>query len=193
MQELIDKGEEHEDYQDERLPYWADLWHSAIGLASYLATESIIRPGMAVTEIGCGLGLPGIVAGMLGGQVVLTDYLPEALEVTRLNWEQNIDTEGRFEVMDWRTPRPELSAALVLASDVAYEERSFEALIAALPSLVRPGGRIILSEPSRAMAQEFIKQLMDWPAYHSKLSTIDIEWDGFGKRVQLIDLQAKSR
>jgi len=159
MDQLLAKGSEHEDVRDERIPYWADLWPSAIALGRYLLRENAIRPGMRVIEIGCGLGLPGIVAGMLGAEVIFTDYLEEALLMARYNWQQNVDRPARFELMDWRKPRPELAAELVLASDVAYEARAFDPLPEAFQTLCRPGGAVLLSEPTRAIARPFLQEL----------------------------------
>ena len=160
MERLLAKGDDHEDVRDERIPYWADLWPSAIALSRFLIREKIIQPGMQVLEIGCGLALPGIVAGKLGADVVLTDYLPEALELARRNLSRNIPgREAGFELLDWRTPRRELAADLVLASDVAYETRAFDPLPNAFKTLCRPGGQIIISEPDRAMARAFLQAL----------------------------------
>lgn len=161
MDQLIAKGEAHEDVKDERIPYWADLWPSAIALSKYLVRGQLIRPGMRVTEIGCGLGLPGIVAGMLGAEVTFTDYLDGALQLVRHNWRQNVDRPARFEIMDWRDPNPAFSAELLLASDVAYETRAFEPLPHAFRTLCEPGGAILLSEPSREIAKPFLNSLPD--------------------------------
>lgn len=186
---LIAKGEDHEDYQDDRLPYWADLWHAAIALGRYLVHEQVVQPGELVTEIGCGLGLPGIVAGMLGGQVTLTDYLPEALEFAQLNWSQNNTQPAKYAVLDWRKPEPALAADLLLASDVAYENRAFAALTKALPLLVRSHGRIILSEPSRGVAKPFLAQLQDLPGFAAQQSQIRVLWDDCWIAVNILDLK----
>ncbi|MCB0611639.1 MAG: hypothetical protein KDD12_28215, partial [Lewinella sp.] len=102
MDRLIAQGEQHEDVLDERIPYWADLWPSALALGRYLIQENIIRPGLTVTEMGCGLSLPGIIAGRLGASVTLTDYLSSALDFARHNWAQNLEEPAVFALMDWR-------------------------------------------------------------------------------------------
>jgi predicted nicotinamide N-methyase len=159
IDELIAKGSEHEDVQDERIPYWADLWPSALALSRHLVRSGIVQPGMQVTEMGCGLGLPGIVAGLLGAETTLTDYLPDALRFAHRNWGQNLSRPARFELMDWRQPDPGLAADLLLASDVAYESRAFSFLPQAFRTLCRPGGTILLSEPNRAVASGFLAGL----------------------------------
>lgn len=156
---LIAKGEAHEDVQDERIPYWAELWPAAIGLSQHLINSDIIKPGMKVTEIGCGLGLPGIIAGKLGAEVTLTDYLTEALDFTKQNWELNNTQIANFIQMDWRQPSPALAADMVLASDVTYEKRFFEFLPNAFRTLCKPGGKILISDPSREAAKDFFDSI----------------------------------
>ena len=50
--ELLSKGEESEAVQDERIPYWADLWPSAIAMSLHLLRSELITPATTVTEIG---------------------------------------------------------------------------------------------------------------------------------------------
>lgn len=158
--ELLAKGEDSEEVRDERIPYWADLWPSAVALSRYLVQSGIVTPETTVIEIGCGLGLPGIVAGKLGAKEVLfTDYLEEALGYARHNWELNCRGPARFERLDWREPNPAMAADLVLASDIAYETRFFPFLPPAFKTLCKPGGRILFSEPGREVARVFLDTL----------------------------------
>ena len=46
---------------DEYMPYWADLWPAARMLAKVIMQDTWM-PGTQALEVGCGLGLPGIVA-----------------------------------------------------------------------------------------------------------------------------------
>jgi predicted nicotinamide N-methyase len=158
--QLIAKGPDHEDVRDERIPYWAELWPAAIALSRYLLETYPSLEGKNVLELGCGLGLPGIVAGLLGAEVTLTDYLPEPLDFARRNWEQNLSRPARFELLDWRNPQPALAADLVLASDIAYEKRAFPFLHHAFQTLCRPGGTILASDPSRSASPELFQSLL---------------------------------
>jgi len=75
--------------QDERLPYWADIWPSAICLAEYILDNRYQFKDKKVLEIGCGLGLVGIAATAVGADVVFTDHDDYALAYTQINFKRN--------------------------------------------------------------------------------------------------------
>jgi predicted nicotinamide N-methyase len=158
LEALLDKGVEHEDVKEERIPYWAELWPSALALSHHLTTMNLDWSSKTVVEIGCGLGLPGIVAGHLGAaSVTMTDYLAEAIEFAETNWNRNNKSNVVFKTLDWRTPDASFAADVVIAADVAYEERSFEFLAPAFRTLCKPNGVILLSEPNRIFAKKFLQ------------------------------------
>src|SRR5262245_27331283 len=73
---------------DEYLPYWADLWPAARMLAKYLLRQAW-PAGLPVLEVGCGLGLPGVVALSLGMRVTFSDYDATALRFAADNARAN--------------------------------------------------------------------------------------------------------
>ena len=68
---------------DERIPYWANVWESALVLAEDLASSA--GSGLSLIELGCGLGLPALVAARQGFLVTATDYEEAVLEGVRFN------------------------------------------------------------------------------------------------------------
>lgn len=182
IEELLAKGEAHPDVQDERLPYWADIWASAIGLGEFILSQNAFLQGKKVLEVGCGIGLPGITAAHCGATVCMTDYLEDALQLARLNWYANTNQPATFEIMDWREPKSHLKADIVLASDVAYEERSFQPLIEAFPKLIHPGGEIWISEPNRAWAKPFFANLAQ-KGWLAETQDYAIQQEGLSSRV----------
>lgn len=156
---LLAKPTDHIDVQDERIPYWADLWPSAIALSRFLITSGISWKDQKVTEIGCGLGLPGMVAAKLGAEVTMTDYLQEPLLLLDRNWRKNVAAPPQLRIMDWRTPDPGLAANVLLASDIAYEKRFFDWLPQTLRTLMAPGGIALVAEPGRPIAVPFFESL----------------------------------
>jgi predicted nicotinamide N-methyase len=115
--------------RDEFLPYWAELWPASTALAAALPEVA----GLRVVELGCGLGVPSLVAAARGAEVTATDWAPDAIDLLRENAERN-RLELRAEVRDWREPWEE-RFDLVLAADVLYEQRNVEPLLARLREL----------------------------------------------------------
>jgi predicted nicotinamide N-methyase len=146
---------EHEEF----LPYWAELWPSALALARMVAARAL--RGARVLELGCGLGLPSLVAVLAGGRVLATDWSPDAVAMTARNAERNglvLDTL----VCSWTEPEPLLERGpwdLVLASDVLYEPRNGDALAPLLPRLLAAHGEVWLADPGRPAAERFLAGL----------------------------------
>jgi len=115
--------------EDEFLPYWAELWPAARALAEALPEVH----GLKVVELGCGLGLPALVAAAKGAAVTATDWSPDAIELLRSNAARNGLTL-RAEVRDWRLPWDE-RFDLALAADVLYEQRNVEPVLERLLEL----------------------------------------------------------
>jgi predicted nicotinamide N-methyase len=147
---------EHEEY----LPYWAELWPSSLALARTLSARAL--RGARTLELGCGLGLPSIAAALAGGRVLATDWSPQAIAMARANAERN-GAQLETLVCSWTDPGPLVACApwdLVLASDVLYEARNADALLALLPRL---GREVWLADPGRPPAARFLAEAArDW-------------------------------
>lgn len=115
---------------DEFLPYWAELWPAASALAEALPAD--LR-GLRVVELGCGLGVPSLVAAYRGAEVVATDWAVDAIDLLRTNAERNGITL-QANVWDWREPWAE-RFDLALAADVLYELRNVDPVVDALRRL----------------------------------------------------------
>jgi predicted nicotinamide N-methyase len=141
---------------DERLPYWADLWPSAIALAQ--AVRSLAPSPLRVLELGCGLGLVSIAALLAGHDVVVTDYYADALLFTRRNALAAAGREPRTRVADWRAWPADLGQFdLVLGSDVLYERPYAEQVAAAIASTIVPGGKAFIADPGRTAVPAFLE------------------------------------
>jgi predicted nicotinamide N-methyase len=140
---------------EEFLPYWAELWPSALALARVVARRPLT--GRRVVELGCGLGLPAIAAALAGGRVLATDWSTESVAMTARNAERN-GAPLTTRVFRWDAPPEPLGPPwpLVLASDVLYEARNGEQLLELLPRLTAASGEVWLSDPGRATAPPFL-------------------------------------
>ncbi len=144
--------------QEEYLPYWAELWPSALALARAVGGRAL--RGARTLELGCGLGLPSIAAALAGGRVLATDWSPDAVEFTRRNAERNGATvEAR--VCSWAEPDALVARApwdLVIGSDLLYEGRNADLLLPLLPRLVDERGEILLADPGRPAGTRFFSR-----------------------------------
>lgn len=138
--------------QDEFMPYWAELWPSGLALA-----EAVRGVSGRVLELGCGIGLPSLVAARGGADVLATDWSQDAIELLRENAARNgVALEAR--VWNWEHDPAPLGGPfdLVIAADVLYEERNHAPLARVLPDL---GAEVWIADPGRAVAEPFMTAL----------------------------------
>jgi predicted nicotinamide N-methyase len=149
---LSEEAFEHEEF----LPYWAELWPSGIALARVVRRRDV--EGLRVLELGCGLGLPSIVAALGGARVLATDWSPEGLEVAEMNAARN-HADLETALVSWAGADLLVRSApwdLVLGADLLYERRNVDQLLSLLPRL---GEEILLAEPGRPPAARFFEQI----------------------------------
>lgn len=138
-------------------PYWARLWPSGLALADALAERDDLT-GQRVLELGCGLGLPSIVAARAGALVLATDGSPDAVVFAAHNLAIN-DVTGDVVLADWRAAEALVEGApweLVIAADVFYLRAGVEALLQLLPRLLDVGSEALIADPSRAGGRDFL-------------------------------------
>ncbi len=143
--------------QDERLPYWADLWPSAIVLAEEVA--SLEGAGRRAIEFGAGLGLPSLAAARAGYAVTVTDYYEDALLFARRNAVRNGTPDFTTRLLDWRALPDGLGRFdLVLAADVLYE-RHYSPLVArAVVGALAPAGMALIADPGRVALRACLEE-----------------------------------
>ena len=149
---LID---EHAFAADEALPYWAELWPSGLELARRLSGRAL--RGARVVELGCGLGLPSLVASACGARALATDWSSAALGLLERNAAAN-GLRLRTLRVDWARPGELLELApfdLVLAADVCYERRNIALLLELMPKL---GPEAWLADPGRSFTEAFLER-----------------------------------
>jgi predicted nicotinamide N-methyase len=140
------------------LPYWGRLWSSAPVLALELARRPP-GPGTRVLELGCGLGLPSVVAARGGAAVLASDGHTDAVAFAAHNLSLNeqeatVITADMAEDADALVERGPFD--LVLAADILYTVDNGDALLRLLPRLLEPNGELWLGDPDRAGGRRFL-------------------------------------
>lgn len=167
-------GEEDQDdsLKEEYCPYFGVLWEAGIGLCQHLSTLDL--NGKKVIEIGCGLALPSFLISRMGGNVIATDFHADVPLFLRLNQEKN-QTYFPYKVMNWRNEIERTRTDLglfdyVVGSDILYESQHPLEVAKALIALLKPQGKILLSDPGRAYIQKFITSMNEC-GFKEKLTT----------------------
>jgi predicted nicotinamide N-methyase len=179
--ELIDEADFE---RDERLPYWADVWPSAIVLARRVVTMRADR--RTLLELGCGAGLVASAAALAGFDVTATDYYEDSLQFTRLNVVRNAGSDPTVRLVDWRHLPADLGRFdVVVASDVLYEHTYGPLVAAAVARALGPTGLAILADPGRIAAGEFVDAIR---RHGLEVWTADRVRFTYGEVTQTIDL-----
>ncbi len=163
---VLDKLIENSNQADENAPYWAEIWPSAIALGEFFSKMEFEEK--RALGLGSGVGVAEMAAKPQGANVVLSDNQEDALRIAELNWMMNFNESPQIFQLDWRSPQrfavceqPNIGEQfdILIASDVAYEQRLFWPLSDTFQKLLKPGGEIYLSEPNRTIAKEFFDLL----------------------------------
>ena len=141
------------------LPYWAELWDSAAGVATWLAENQhpLLSGAPNVLDLGCGMGLSGTVLAALGARVLFADLEAPALLFAQLNslpWAPRVRTRR----VDWRTDLLGERFDLIVGADILYERKQWDHLEPFWRAHLAPGGAVLLGEPGRQTGDTFI----DW-------------------------------
>ncbi len=114
-----------------------------------------------------------------GARITATDHYEAALDFARYNARTNLDLELETCILDWHEPVAQAlgSFDLVLAADVLYEGRYVTALSALIPTLLAPGGEILLADPNRKYSPTFLKRMQE-KGFHASTEEHAVSPDG---------------
>ena len=142
----------------EEPPYWAHLWTGALTLARYVE-EKVECQWRKVLDLGCGLGLTGIVAALKGGQVTFADKEVDALAFATVNAQLNRCPLFVTRWLDFTQNNLQETFSLILGAEIVYDPLTFPALTAFLARHLAPGGAVYLTDAKRTDTREFFRQL----------------------------------
>lgn len=166
--------EQKDPFAEDLCPYFGILWAGSIGLAEYLGVHPEIVKNKSVLELGCGLGLPSLVAAHLGGEVLATDFHPDVEEYFKRNCRHS-SIHCDYQRMNWREERNDSQKFdVVIGSDVLYESRHPGEVARGLMKFCKPEGTIILSDPGRNYLQQFVTA-MNNEGIKEEMSSIKVE------------------
>lgn len=185
MCEFFGEDDQDNSLNEEYCPYFGVLWEAGIGLTQHLSRVDLA--GKRIIEIGCGLALPSFLATRKGAEVIATDFHDDVPLFLEVNQKKN-DVKFKYRIMNWRNEiertRTDLGLFdLVIGSDILYESQHPMQVAKALIAFLKPGGKILLSDPGRAYVQNFITAMNEC-GYQEKLSTQTVAADLTPKNVK---------
>ena len=157
LERLVDREALLRDDTEEP-PYWAHLWTGALTLGRYIDSFIDVRD-QTVLDLGCGLGLTGIVAAQKGGRVTFADKEAGAVSFARENAQLNGCTQYEARSLDFTQDILETDFSLILGAEILYDRPTFPALVRFLAMHLSPTGRAVLADAKRTNTQDFYQQL----------------------------------
>ncbi len=158
LEEIVDRDALLRDDEVLEPPYWAHLWIGARALARALAEADDPLRGR-VLDLGCGLGLPGLVAAARGAEVWFADREPVALDFVRASLARNGLARARCEVLDFTRQSLPVVFDAILCAELVYEPSSYSPLCDFLDRHLSPAGSIHLTDAFRSDARRFFDEL----------------------------------
>ncbi len=163
--ESLSADEAQDPFAPDLCPYFGIFWHASEALGVFLNDHPELVKGKSVLELGCGLGFPSMVASHLGGDVLATDFHPMVEEYLARNCEHSQVT-CRYQRLNWREDGLR-KFDVVMGSDVLYESQHPLDVAKALLKFVKPGGKILLSDPGRNYLPKFLAAMKETGARES--------------------------
>jgi 2-polyprenyl-3-methyl-5-hydroxy-6-metoxy-1,4-benzoquinol methylase len=124
-------------------------------------------------ELGCGLGLPSLVAARRGWRTLAIDRAEAASTFLRASAQANGLTSLDVVVADATRPPVRERFDLVLAAEILYERAAFDAFAKTIAGLLGPTGRGLLTDASRIDTRTFYDSLtragLAWTATERRL------------------------
>jgi len=174
--------------------YWDRIWPSSVALSEYLIHQFFPSKltGVNVLEIGCGTGLPGVVAASLGAFTMFSDMVPVTLEAVKETCHVNHISNFATRTLDWSEKiQSKERYDLVIGCEVFYDEAILPDIARVLEQVLAPEGKGIFCDPNRlgldTIEQEFQEK------FNLSIEHIPLTWPprkgrGVEKMVYLYEL-----
>jgi predicted nicotinamide N-methyase len=169
-------------------PYWAKVWPSSIALHNLLKKHPSLIRDKTVLELGAGVGLPALMIADITKSIIISDYNSKAVELLQKNIAHLQLQNVQAMQLDWNTIPENITAEVVILSDVNYDPTQFETLTKLIEKFIHQGCTIILSTPQRIMASPFVLELASYiVAEYLEL----VDENGVTKEISILVLSKK--
>jgi predicted nicotinamide N-methyase len=140
--------------------FGAAVWDAAIIMARWIYMNPHVFEGKEVHELGCGVGLPGLVAARFCHHITFSDYLPGVLE----NMQYNIDINTNMD-FDEESDEEEIQVS-----------RKRKELIKQSTCISTPQSSLKLASTSAEASTSSIQSSLP-SHFSSSSSVVDLNWD----------------
>lgn len=149
-----------QDIADEHCPYFGAIWPASYALIELMRV--LAGKVHHTLELGCGLGLPSLVAAKYGATVRLVDLHPDALPFIAKNYELNDLETPAFLQRSYETLQPEdfVGHDLIMASDVLYDRPHATLLASCLAANLGDTQVALVTDPGRAYLETFVEAVL---------------------------------
>jgi predicted nicotinamide N-methyase len=130
--------------------YGEYVWPAGLAMCEFLKRNPKLVKGKRVLELGSGTGIVGLYAAKLGAKhVTLTDFIDWNILNIKTNIEDNrLGNVAEPRWFRWGTSLGE-QWDVIIGSDLTYPAMDFPALVKAVKTHLKPGGRCILAHHQR--------------------------------------------
>lgn len=156
------KADKNTKLLEELCPYFGVIWPSARAVSEYLSSlpEDEISQ-KTLLELGCGLGLPSMIAAKRGALVSASDFHPEVEALLIKNCRRNELQSLRYSKLNWETESVNSEKFdWIIGSDLLYEQRFAESLARTISSHLKHEGKAVISDPGRPYLQPFVDAML---------------------------------
>jgi predicted nicotinamide N-methyase len=155
LESMVDTEELLRNRSGEEPPYWALVWIGARAIAARML-DAPPAPESRVLDLGCGLGLSGIAAGLGGAHVMFADAIPDALKFAEAGATHHGLANFETRRIDFTKDRLSETFDLILAADIVYQPQDYTPLVDFLDAHLARSGVLLLTESLRADAKQVV-------------------------------------
>jgi predicted nicotinamide N-methyase len=142
-------------------PIFGVVWPSSLVLAHYMYDYN--AGAKSVLEVGCGIALSSLLLNKQNINITATDYHPETKAFLKRNTLLNGDKEIAFERVNWSQNNDNLGLFdVVIGSDLLYEDDHIGLLANFIEKHSKSSCEVIIIDPGRGRKNKFSLLMMDF-------------------------------